>query len=415
MTTETDIYVLDPAGQAIYTEIENVRAIGPVARVELPGGLPAWMVTDYAAIKTLLTHPMVSKDAALHWGDLAAGKVPQNWPLMPWVGKAGMFTAYGADHRRLRRIASPAFTQHRTDQLRPMVQKSVADALEQISLDHPAAANASRPTSLDLRERFCFPIPIAAIGGLLGVDDDLFPVIKAGADALFDTSVTPEELGARFMGLLGGIEELVRRKTEHPDDSLTSALIQANADGDRYTPEEIAETVRVVIVAGYETTVNLLDQAIFNLLTHPQHLAAVQDGRITWDDVVDETLRCTSPAANVPLRFAVEDIEVAGTTIRKGEAILTSFAGAGRDPEVHGQPGTFDPGRENKDHLGFGYGAHRCLGAPLAALEATVALPMLFDRYPHMVLAEDPATIPANPGFITNGHQRLLVNLSPTD
>jgi cytochrome P450 len=139
----------------------------------------------------------------------------------------------------------------------------------------------------------------------------------------------------------------------------------------------------------------------------------VRSASASWDDVVDETLRWRSPAANLPLRYAVEDMELAGATIGAGEAILVSFAGAGRDPRVHEQPDVFDPTRATRgEHLGFGYGSHRCLGAPLAVLEAKIALPALFERFGNLTLAEPAEAIPANPGFITNGHARVPVRLS---
>ncbi|WP_307864969.1 cytochrome P450 family protein [Myceligenerans salitolerans] len=382
-----------------------MRQAGPVVPVRLPGGLLAWMVTDHRAIIGLLTDDRVSKDVR-HWAAMNTGQVPAGWPLMPWVVGSGMFTAGGAEHRRLRRLAAPAFTGHRTGALAPMIEQIVADTLDDVT------THLDQDRTVDLREKFCFPIPIKTIGALLGVDDDLFDAIKSGANALFDTAVTPEEFAGRFAGLNAAIAELVTRKRHRPGTDLTSALIRARQHGDRYSDEEILETARVVVVAGYETTVNLLDQAIVALLTHPQHLAAAQAGHITWDDVIDETLRHQSPAANLPLRYAVEDIELAGTTIRGGEAILVSFAGAGRDPRIHEHPDKFDPTRTGKTHLGFGYGSHRCLGAPLAILEAKIALPALFDRFRDLTLAEAPEAIPANPGFITNGHARVPVRLS---
>ncbi|MFD2024041.1 cytochrome P450 [Promicromonospora aerolata] len=417
MTTETNPYVLT---DDIYADIESV---GPVGWVEMPDGLRAVMVTDYAAIKEIGTHPDVSRDAAAHWPDLRAGNVPADSLVVPWVTNAGPFSAYGAEHRRLKKLMTPAFTQRQIDKLEPMIDEIVAGALAKIAPSGPHDRSQVEP--LDLRAEFCFPVPIRTIGAVLGVDvddeQDLFPVIRAGADALFDTSISREELGAAFIGLLGAIDELIARKRARPDDSLTSALIQANQDGDTYTAAEIAEVVRILIVAGYETTVNLLDQCIFLLLTHPQHLAAVlaedpstDAAEKAWEAIIDEALRHSSPANVVPMRFAIKDIVIAGFDIPAGTPLLVSFAGAGRDPKVHEAPDVFDPTRIKKDHLGFGYGPHRCPGAAMAIAEAKLALPALFSRY-RLTLVEDPAEIPANDGIITNGHARLLVTLEPND
>ncbi|GAA4706789.1 Cytochrome P450 [Promicromonospora umidemergens] len=416
MTIETTPYVLTAD---IYADIKNV---GPVGWVEMPDGLRAVMVTDYAAIKEIGTHPDVSRDAAAHWPDLRAGNVPADSLVVPWVTNAGPFSAYGAEHRRLKKLMTPAFTQRQVDKLEPMIHEIVAGALAEIA---PGPHDGHQAEPMDLRAEFCFPVPIRTIGAVLGVDvddeQDLFPVIRAGADALFDTNISREELGAAFVGLLGAIDELIARKRANPDGSLTSTLIQANEDGDTYTATEIAEVVRILIVAGYETTVNLLDQCIFLLLTHPQYVAAAlaeelgsDAAETAWGAIIDEALRHSSPANVVPMRFPVKDIVIAGFEIPAGTPLLVSFAGAGRDAKVHEAPDVFDPTRTKKDHLGFGYGPHRCPGAAMAIAEAKIALPALFSRY-RLTLVEDPAEIPANDGIITNGHARLLVTLEPND
>lgn len=419
MTIQTDDLVYRLTDDT-FADIEAVR---PIGWVELPEGLRAVMVTDYALIKKIGVHKHISRDGAQHWDALRAGEIPMDSLVVPWVTNAGPLSAFGPEHRRLRKLMMPAFTKRRIDKLTPAIEQIVSDTLDEI--ERRRAGNLrtggwlrgwgrrSR-AHLDLREDFCFPVPIATISALLGVDDDLFPTIRAGADALFDTAITREELGPLFMGLLGAIEELIARKRANPDDSLISSLIEANENGDTYTAEEISEVVRITIVAGYETTVNLLDQAIFHMATHPRQLRTVLAGGITWDEVIDEVLRHSSPANVVPMRFATQDITLDGFPIPKGTPILVSFAGAGRDPKVHDQADEFDASRGKKDHIGFGTGAHRCPGAPLAVLEARIALPMLFERY-RVELTEDAAQIAPNPGIITNGHAELLAVLHPID
>lgn len=401
-------HVLDPTGKDVHGEIERLRADGPVVRVEMPGGLQAWLVMGYAEAVELLKvrnrNPLVSKDIA-YWADFAAGRVAEDWVLLRWAVKAGMFTADPPRHRDLKVWAAPAFAPRRIERLTPVVEQIVNDRLSTVA---PAAAGGR---VVDLRTAFCLPVPIKAIGALLGVPDDLAPTFLLGADALFDTAISPEEAQARFVALLGAIETMVDRKMTDPGTDLTSDMVRSLGKKDAYTRELLLETVRLTIVAGYETTGNLIDQAVFALLTHPEHLASVQAGEISWDAVIDETLRWAGVAGNLPLRFAVEDFELGGAQIHAGDAILVSYAGTGRDPAKYDQPDVFDPTRDSRDHLGFGYGTHYCLGAPLAVLEAKTALPALFDRYPGLSLAEDAATIPANPGFITNGHARLLVHL----
>jgi cytochrome P450 len=152
---------------------------------------------------------------------------------------------------------------------------------------------------------------------------------------------------------------------------------------------------------------------VLSLLTHPDQLRTVLDGEVAWTEVVEEGLRVESPVAQLPFRFPREDIELGGVTIEKGEPVLIGFAAIGRDPEVHGDTAAqFDVTRPNKTHLAFGHGIHFCLGAPLARLEASIALPALFDRFPGLRLAVEPADLEPQGTFIMNGNRTLPVYLS---
>ena len=167
----------------------------------------------------------------------------------------------------------------------------------------------------------------------------------------------------------------------------------------------------LMMSAGHETTVNLLDQAITALLTHPDQRIEVLDGRVPWADVVEEALRWQAPVPYLPLRYAVEDIDLDGLTIPQGDAILVGYAAAGRDPAVYGDTADeFDLTRTTKQHLSLGHGVHHCLGAPLARLEAEIALPALFDRFPDLALAIPATELTLLPTFLSNGHTSLPVH-----
>lgn len=209
---------------------------------------------------------------------------------------------------------------------------------------------------------------------------------------------------------------MIATKRGNPGDDMTSLLIAARdeeSDGTGFTDVELRDTMILMINAGYETTVNVIDQAVFALLTSPDQLRLVRTGQATWEDVVEETLRAEPAIKYLPLRFAVTDIKLPdGQVIAAGDPILAAYGAANRHPDWHGPDAdAFDVTRKVKDHLAFGYGVHFCLGAPLARLEVAEALRQLFERFPAMSLAVPADALRPVPTLISNGHQELPVYL----
>ncbi|GHJ36869.1 cytochrome P450 [Streptomyces sp. TS71-3] len=400
-------YALDPSAADIHAEASALRALGPAARVTLPGGIDAWSVTDPHLIRRLLVHPHISKDAHQHWPAYVRGEIPADWPLRIWVDVRNALTAHGAEHRRLRRPLAAAFSTRRVRALAPRIEEITAALLDEL-------ATAAPDETVDLRARFAWRLPLLVVNSVLGVPDHLHDAFRDGIGALFATDLTPEEAAeapVRFYGLCG---ELIAHKRENPGDDVTTALVASHAEGE-LTDQELADSLMLLIGAGHETTVNLLDHSVVDLLTHPDQLALATTGQTPWEQVVEEALRHEAPIATILLRFAVHEVvdDPTGVVFAEGDAIAINYAAAGRDPGVHGEDADlFDIGRAaSHEHLAFGHGVHLCVGAELARIEVCIALAALFARFPGLRLAVDPDRLRPLPSLISNGHQQLPVVL----
>ncbi|OIJ65251.1 cytochrome P450 family protein [Streptomyces mangrovisoli] len=407
--TVTDRIALDPFGADIPAESARLRALGPIVPVELPGSIPAWAPTGYDVLKELILDPKVSKDPRQHWALWAELPEHPSWGwILGWVGVVNMLSTYGPDHTRLRKLVAPSFTHRRTEAMRARVEAVTAELLDAL------AAKGAAGGPVDVRAGLAHPLPMRIICELFGVPDGLREATARLIAAIMDTSdPTPEH--AAFVQeqigvVLGG---LIAEKRERPGDDLTTELIRVrDEDGDRLSDEELVYTLLLVIGAGFETTVNLIGNAVVALLRHPEQLAAVRAGEIGWEAVVEETLRVHPSIASLPLRFAVADITVGDVTIPAGDAIITTYAAAGLDPAHYGpEADAFDASRGADDHLAFGIGVHRCIGAPLARVEALTALPALFDRFPDLRPAFTEDELRQVPSFIAFGWQEIPVRL----
>ncbi|MET9932226.1 MULTISPECIES: cytochrome P450 [unclassified Streptomyces] len=377
----TDVIELDPFVTDLDGESARLRAAGPLARVVLPGGVPCWSVTHHAEARKLLTDPRLVKDIDV-WGAWQRGEIPPDWPLIGLANPGrSMLTVDGEEHRRLRGLVAQALTARRVERLRAGIEALTTEMLDRLA-ERPAGE------AVDLKAEFAYPLPMNVVCELMGVDRADQPRMKELFDKFFSTQTPPEEvprmmadLGALFSGIVAG-------KKETPGDDLTSALIEASEDGDRLTTEEITNTLQLMVAAGHETTISLIVNAVVALETHPEQRTLVLRGEVPWENVIEETLRWSTPTSHVLIRFAAEDIEVGDRVLPKGEGLIVSFGAIGRDEAQFGPTaGDFDVTRTPNRHISFGHGPHVCPGAALSRLEASVALPALYARFPELRLA----------------------------
>jgi cytochrome P450 len=394
--------VLDTTGRQLYAQADLLRDAGPAVRVEMPGGLVAWSVGRGDVARRLLTHPHISKDARRSWPGYRPWAIP--W-LTAWVDVVSMFTSDGADHQRLKNLVGRAFTARRIEAMRPAVEAIVEDLLDAMAAGDPAGP-------VDLRAAFAYPVPTRVICDLFGVPEEQRPGMLRVIDSVLDHSASDAEAAKIRDDMFAAMHTLIATKRAAPGADLTSVLLAAQEeDGDRLGEDELVSTLVLMIGAGSETAVSLIGHAVVELLAHPGQLAAALADPARWDDVTEETLRKHPPIMHLPLRYATADIDLGdGVTLGAGDLVLIAFGAHGRDPLANPDPDRFDIDRADREHLAFGHGVHHCLGAPLARLEARVALPALFARFPRLRLAGDPGLL-RQPSFIGNDYRALPVLL----
>ena len=388
------------ARQAAYAAL---AATGPVHRITLPNGMPAWLVTGYDAVRTALTDPRLVK---------RSGPTPLSGLLPPDVDAAmntDLLHSDPPDHTRLRRLVSGAFTRRRVDALAPRIQQ-IADGL----LDDLTAALAEHGEA-DLIAAYAYPLPITVIGELLGVPTrDQAGFREWSTTLVGGAAVAPDAWVGAATALVAYVRELVTTKRAHPADDLMSALVAARDGADRLTEDELTSMVFLLLVAGHETTVNLIGNGMYTLFTHPGRRALLQAEPERLSATIEELLRFDGPVQVATFRWTSAPVRIGDTEIPAGEIVVPGLLAANRDPARIAEPALFDPARDaTAPHLAFGHGVHHCLGASLARLEGRIALGSLLARLPDLRLAVPVADLRWRPSVLMHGLAALPCSLAP--
>ncbi|HEY4452951.1 MAG TPA: cytochrome P450 [Pseudonocardiaceae bacterium] len=366
----------------------------PLARVRLPHGEDGWLLTRYDDVRTAMG------DARFSLAQAAVRDVPRLTPQR----YGGILTDQDPpDHTRLRRLVTKAFTARRVEQLRGHAEQITNALLDEMVKTGPQA---------DLWEALALPLPGLMICELIGVpyaDRDQF---RDWVGAWMSVAaLTPEQRGEYIAQLAGYLADLAVRRRQQPTDDLLGALVVAADEGDRLSADEVVQLTLVILAAGYESTASQIVNFAYALLTHPDQLALLRSRPELMPSAVEELMRWVPllAVADVLPRYALADVELSGGTVRAGEPVLLAKHAANRDRRRYDNPDRLDITRDAQGQLGFGHGAHHCLGAALARMDIQIALTALLARFPDLRLAIPETEVEWKSGLAVRGPVALPI------
>lgn len=374
-----------------YPLYARLRAEAPVCPTVLLGQ-PTWLVTRYRDVFAVLKDERFVKDwlPRTRWVHRLAGAITHH-----------MLNQDGPDHLRLRTLVHKAFTPHLIERLRSRIE-SVCDEL----LDELETSGR-----MELMNGYALPLPLTVIAELLGIPAEIRNRLHGLSRSTFSASnilgVLRSIPDQRL--LISRIRKLVAERRRDPKDDLITALVQAEEAGDKLSEPELVATIALLLIAGYETTVNLIGTGALTLIQHPeQRQRLVQDPALA-QSAIEELLRYTSPLDMASQRFAREDLTIDSVNISQGDLVALVLGSANHDETQFPDPETFDLTRQPNKHVAFGQGAHFCLGAPLARMEGQIALTTLFRRFPDLHLTQAPESLRWRKSLIIRGLEELPV------
>jgi len=378
-------------------ELAQLRAEKPISRVRLWDGSSPWLVTRYEDVRSLLADPRVSAESDRPGYPATSASI-----LARRKSSRSFITMDDPEHARYRKMLISDFTVRRTESLRPLVEKIVNELLD---------AMERGPRPVDLVEAFALPLPSMVICQMLGVpyaDHDFFQIHSR---ALLDLSVDVQESMRANDELREYLTGLVAAKEAEPTDDVLGRLAQQRVLTGELSRDDAVSMALLLLVAGHETTANMLGLGTLTLLQHPEQAAQVRDGDpAVVNSAVEELLRLLTVVHSGRRRVAIEDIEIGGVTIHAGEGIIAAGEAANRDPAAFVLPDDLDIHRASNHHVAFGFGVHQCLGQPLARLELQIAYPALLRRFPGLRVDVPVEEIRFRDKMIVYGVQALPVD-----
>jgi cytochrome P450 PksS len=399
-----DVDLLSPAMRADpYPTYARLRRELPLALASNPFGGRIWLLSRHQDACDMLRDPRILNSLAT----IEGRKDTERWwiPATLRALEQTMVSQDGDSHRRLRGLVHKAFTPRMIEALGVRIAEVVDELLS------AAAARGN----FDLIADFALPLPLTIISDMMGVSAVDRPRFRHWVGAILTGGgLTPGnilKLLPKLIQMTRFFQRLVGEHRTHPRDDLTTALMEAREHGDRLSDPEMTAMLFVLLLAGHETTVNLIGNGTLALLDHPDQLALLRERPTLMPAAIEELLRLTNPVLLPSPRFAREDLEMHGRTIRRGEKIAPLIGAANHDDAAFTAPATLDITREQNRHVAFGHGAHYCIGAPLARLEARHAFTELLARFPRLRLAVPRETLTWRPGAVLRGLAAMPVRV----
>ncbi|WP_127590109.1 cytochrome P450 family protein [Paenibacillus lautus] len=375
-----------------YPVYEKLRQSDPILNLQFPDGRFGWLISSYAEAVEALKDGRFSKDIAKAMGQEQTS-----------VFSTNMLFSDPPDHKRLRGLVQKGFTPQRIADMRGHIQEIADNLLDAVS---------SKDT-MNLIDEYAFKLPIIVISEILGVpteDQDKFRVWSNSIIGASNQEMN-EQVGQHMNEFIAYLKDWFAKVRENPGDDMISQLVIAENQGERLSEQELYGVVTLMIIAGHETTVNLIGNGVLALLEHPEQRRLLQAQPELIHGAIEEMLRYNGPVEFSTSRWAAEDMDFHGVHMKKGDLVVIALNSANRDASQFEDPDIFDITREKSQHLAFGKGIHLCLGAPLARLEGEIAINTLLRRYPNFELQRDIDELEWRPGMIVRGVREIPISL----